>query len=226
MLTTTRPDIMTGETTITFAIRGLAPGYLMENGKAVKRAEPPGPHGRKKTDPTPEEEAESLAYRLSDDVLYAPGEAYRASLLDACETGGHQVKMGRSYKPMVMFLQAAIFVAPGFECCPLVHPGTGALLTEYEIAEHRIRNATTGGSIVRCRPWVREWATQVTFVVDPSIPLDAEAVPVKLQALMTDAGRRIGVGGFRPYVTTRQKHRGRGGPYGRFVAEIVAVHGK
>lgn len=190
--------------TITFDVRGTY--ALLMSSASNMRAQDGGP--TRKRIPTPEDEAESRAYRLPDGVLYLPSAAFRSALID----GGTGLRI--KTQSLTNLLASTCFVVDGYEQCPLVHPETSELLRTYEIDTRRA--VVQGNGIMRSRPLIRAWATQVTLEYDPDVTR-----PSLLLEIFNRAGHRVGVGDYRPQPPKKIKNKGQGGPFGRFEAELV-----
>lgn len=189
--------------TITFDVVGTY-GIIMHNALGMARTDPNA--ATKKRIPTPEEEAEASAYRLSNDVLYMPADAFRSALID----GATGLRIGTRGLPKI--ISTTTFVVPGHEYCMLADPETGEMLTTYEIDTRRV--VIQGNGIMRSRALVPRWATQVTLEFDTSSVKESLLLQV-----MNLAGHRVGVGDYRPRPPIWAK--GKGGPYGRFEASIA-----
>ena len=155
----------------------------------------------KKVIPTPEEEAENLAYRTDDGDLYIPTIAFRASMLRA--SVGEKIDK-RAAKAT---LSGSVFVLE--EQARLFHPDTGEVLTEYVIDQRRVVVQRAG--IVRSRPRLNEWAT--TFELDCDLDVLGEGTAAEiLTRYLSVAGSTVGVGDYRPEKT---------GMFGRYTVEVV-----
>lgn len=89
--------------------------------------------------------------------------------------------------------------------------GSGAVIIEQDMIEHEIQTwdvdrrpvVVQRARIIRSRPILKEWA--LSFNVE----FDEDEVPKEvLKELFDYAGRRVGIGDYRP---------GLGGPFGRFI---------
>jgi hypothetical protein len=136
----------------------------------------------------PKEEAERGAYRLQSGELYQPAEHIERSMF----WGAKFHKIGR--KSAASLVPAGIFVKER----QLPH-GT----REYEIDSRRVVIRATGNAIVRHRPRLDSWKLSFHLEVDAAI-FKKDLV----LAILQDAGRKVGVGDFRPQ---------RGGSFGRFI---------
>ena len=73
----------------------------------------------------------------------------------------------------------------------------------WEVDERPIRNPATGGRFLRYRPRFNEWAVEFSVEIDETM-----IGPKLFRQLVDDAGKKIGLGDFRPACK---------GPFGRFV---------
>lgn len=142
---------------------------------------------------TPREQAEKTAYRNPETgELYLPGPNLFAALIEA----GKFHKLGKNK----VTTQKSSLVPAGLLVEELMIP-LGA--REFEVDSRRVRIPATGGCIMRHRARVDAWEAGFTLQVDETV-----FAPVFVRALLDDAGKKIGVGDYRP--ATR-------GPFGRFV---------
>lgn len=74
---------------------------------------------------------------------------------------------------------------------------------DFEVDSRRAVNQNTGGAVMAHRPRIDNWRTSFTLDIDETL-----FAPEFVRVLVDDAGRRIGVGAYRPE---------RKGPFGRFV---------
>jgi hypothetical protein len=180
----------------TYRIVGISP-LLLHNPAGSMEAGGKKGVGTKKI-PTPEDEAEAGTYRTESGQLYLKSISFRSALLEACK-GRRIGKIGAK-----AVLGGSVFNTD--EICPLVDPKTGKPVKTYRINAMRAviqkKNA-----VIRHRPQIDAWATEVRFEIDGDL-VSTEVVT----ELLGMAGRMAGVGDYRPQ---------RGGPYGRFTAELV-----
>lgn len=135
----------------------------------------------------PEAAAERAAYRLPTRELYQPADHIERSFVQAA--GLHKIGK-RSAKSVA---GAAVCISPR----EIPHG-----LREYVVDSRRVVIAATKGAVVRHRPRLDSW--RLTFTLD----LDDELIHPRLaEQILIDAGKRIGIGDFRP---------AKGGPFGRF----------
>lgn len=142
---------------------------------------------------SPREQAERSAYRdVKTGNLYLPGPNLFAALVDA----GKFHKLGKNK----VTTQRSSLVPAGLLVEDLMIPlGT----QHFEVDSRRVRIPATGGCVMRHRARLDAWQATFTLDVDETV-FTANFV----RALMDDAGKKIGLGDYRP--ATR-------GPFGRFV---------
>ena len=143
----------------------------------------------------PREQAEKVAYRDSDGVLYLPGAAFARLLREA--GGGHKAKGTR--RSMKYVLPTAVRVPQ--ETVPLRN-GDGKAAKTFEVDSRPVVIPSTKGRIMRFRPRLNVWSAQFVVSVDETL-ID----PAFVHQLVEEGGRQIGVGDYRPE---------RGGPFGTF----------
>lgn len=141
---------------------------------------------------TPREQAEKKAYKDSDGMLYIPGPNIFACIIQA----GKYHKNGKS---KVTTLKSSLIPA-GMALSKIVCPlGT----KDFEVDSRSVVIPATGGRIMAHRPRLDEWSLSFTLEVDEDM-FSAEFA----RLVIDDAGRKIGLGDFRP---------DRKGPFGKFV---------
>lgn len=135
--------------------------------------------------PTPEDEAEAGAYRLPDGQCAIPAISFRSAIIEAA---GAWKASGRrsSMRTILSHLEIQD------ELLPLWHPEDGSPLNHYVIDRRRARVQKAG--ILRCRPRFDRWSVTFTLVYDELLLTQPEI----LKDIATDAGRRFGVGDYRP----------------------------
>ena len=180
-----------------FKVRGLSP-LLMHSAAGMKA--PDSGTAKRKTIPSPAEEAEAGCYRDEAGDFYMPSEAFRSALVDA----GVGRKLGRSSAKKV--LAANVFTTAN-DRAALYDPDSGASLHDYAVDSRRAVVQKQG--IVRSRPRLDRWAATFELEYDP----DFVSVAV-LRDVLALAGRQVGVGDFRPRPPVWST--GRGGRFGRF----------
>jgi hypothetical protein len=170
--------------TINVSIVGMTPLIVNRFHERAQDEASSGVHSRGER-PAPDEDAQERLY-MNGHGPYIPGENIRQSIIGAA--GRH--KIGRR--------AATTDVAAGIYISPFELPIEG----EWHTDSRAVVIKATGGRIVRHRPMFDEWAIQF------QLQLDQDLVSEKLmQAVLTDAGRLVGLGDFRP---------AKKGPYGRF----------
>lgn len=148
---------------------------------------------------TPREQASPKRYIDKDGWLILPGPNLWSALVDA----GKFHKVGRA-----KLTTAKSSLVPSF--LQIVEPelyfsnGDGCTRTKHwEVDSRTVVIPATGGRIPCHRPRLDTWALSCTLDVDTD-----GADPALVRTLVDDAGRKIGIGDFRP---------ARKGPFGRFV---------
>lgn len=145
---------------------------------------------------TPREQAEKKLYIDEHGVLHLPGPNIFRAIIDA----GAFHKAGRSKITTQKSSLVPAAVALVEMTCPI--KGTSGD-PQWEVDSRSVVIPSTGGRIMCHRPRVDAWRISFTLEVDTgmfSLPL--------VRQLLDDAGKRIGLGDFRP---------ARKGPFGRFV---------
>lgn len=147
---------------------------------------------------TPRVAAEAVSYRNAEGILYHPGAAINRLLRES--GGSHKIKGSRKSAKFVV--PAAVLVLD--DTIALHMPGDpNTPLTAFEVDSRPVVIPSTKGRVMRHRPRLDAWG--MTF----SVEIDDELLPPDfIHQLLTEGGRRLGVGDFRPE---------RGGPFGRFM---------
>jgi hypothetical protein len=141
---------------------------------------------------SPREEAAGRAYADDKGQLYLPG----ANLFAALIAAGVFHKIGRRQ----VTTRDTSLIPAGVTIEELVCPlGTD----HFEVDSRSVVNQTTRGRIMCHRPRLDKWRVSFTLDVDTTV-FD----PRLVRAVLDDAGKKIGVGNFRP---------ARKGPFGKFV---------
>ncbi len=172
--------------TVTFnvQVQGLTPLLINRFHKDAAAEATSGSHSRKER-LSPEEDAASRLYSNGHGPFF-PAENIRQSIIAAA--GRH--KIGR--RAATSDVAAATYVSP-FEI---------PLQGEWHVDARAIVIPATKGRVLRYRPMFDEWSLNF------NLQLDTDLVSERLMRdIVTDAGRLVGVGDFRP---------ARKGPYGRF----------
>ena len=173
------------ERAIEVEITGEEPGLLMNSPQAM--LDQARSKSKKSTEkPTPEESAESSAYKMKDGTLCLHSEHLKGSLINS--SGAYKIgKKG-----------AAQFVAGTVRVWPReISLGT----KQYEIDIRPV--VIQRNRILKARALLPEWKARFYLIYDPTYGITG---PV-LKAMLTEAGRRVGVLDFRP------QHRGEFGRY-------------
>lgn len=141
---------------------------------------------------TPREQAEPKLYAETDGALYVPG----ANIFAAIIAAGIFHKVGK--KQLTTAKSSLIPAGCIIEdlVCPL---GT----KKWEVDSRSVVNPSTQGRMMCHRPRLDKW--EVTFTLDVD---DTVFDPKLIRQVVDDAGKKIGLGDFRPQ---------RKGPFGRFV---------
>lgn len=141
---------------------------------------------------TPREQAAKKAYSDDEGNLYIPGPNIFSCLIQAGKfhkSGKSKVTTSKSsLVPAGMALREVV--------CPL---GT----KDFEVDSRSVVIPATGGRIMAHRPRLDNWSLSFSLEVDESM-----FSPEFVRLLVDDAGRKIGLGDFRP---------DRKGPFGKFV---------
>lgn len=184
------------EKKISFRIVGKTP-LVMNNPMSYSRD---SGDAKRKTIPTPEDEAKSKAYMNEDGTLYAKGEWFMGSMRKAASG----LKIGK--------ISAKVVLAAGFqvadETMPLVHPKTKKPLKDYEI--YVCRAVVQRQGVLRARPRLAEWSCTLNCLYDDEI-----LSPKQIFQILTQAGKISGVGDQRPGAPSTP------GRYGTFMVEEI-----
>lgn len=180
----------------TYRITGVSP-ILQNNPAKMQRSGPDTLKGGKKVY-DPKVEAEAAVYRNERDEIVVPSIAFRASMFKAA-TGR---KIGKMSAKTV--IAAAVF--PVEAQCILLSAKTGAPIKEYEI--HSCRCVVNKAGIIRCRPMIDGWATDLVLELDTDF---APGLHKVVAELLNVAGKVAGVMDWRPEKL---------GTFGRFTAEL------
>jgi hypothetical protein len=146
---------------------------------------------------TPREQAERRLYADENGVLHIPGPNLFRAIID----GGIFHKAGKSKvtTQKSSLVPAAITLLE--LTCPLLAPS--GVDVKWEVDSRSVVIPSTGGRIMAHRPRVDQWRLRFTLEVDTTM-FTFQLV----RQIVDDAGRRIGLGDFRP---------SRKGPFGKFV---------
>jgi len=138
-----------------------------------------------------EKDAEERAYRMESGELYTPSTHIMGAIIAAA---GHK-KIGR--RSAATFAAGGMYVQPDF-----IGHGTD----EYVIDSRPVR--IQKARIMRHRPKLESWKLEFTLDFDDDV-----FHPDLVKEILEIAGRRIGIGDFRPQ---------RKGPFGRFMVTHFA----
>ena len=155
---------------------------------------------------TPREAAESCCYRDATGYLWLPGPSIGSMLREA----GSSHKQKGTRKSLKWIVPAAAIVQE--DRIPLFNIKTGKQrkrLKDFEVDSRPVVIPATKGRIMRHRPRLDEWSADFTIEIDEEV-LDVDTI----QILLTEGGKRIGVGDFRP---------GCGGSFGRFLIKSWTI---
>ncbi len=147
---------------------------------------------------TPREQAEVKRYSDEQGRLYIPGPNIFACIIAA----GTFHKAGKSKLTTLRTSLIPAGVMVDDLVCNLID-ADGNPLTEWEVDSRSVVIPATGGRIMCHRPRVDAWSAMFTLDVDTTM-----FSPALVRAVVDDAGKKIGLGDFRP---------ARKGPFGRFV---------
>lgn len=178
---------------IKFTVRGRLPGMLQSNPVGTMKEKKAGPTQI----PTAEVEAERGTYRDEEGRIQFPMTAVKKSMLNGAK--GH--KFGRSAVTTILRGNILDVFSPDgdMEWLHLTDHAENPL-TDYEIDVRRVVVSTA--SVLRARPLLREWQTQLVIEYDESA-IKAEMI----QRYLERAGKVVGWGDYRPEC---------GGIFGRF----------
>jgi len=147
---------------------------------------------------TPREQAESKRYSDPDGFLFVPGPNIFSCLIAA----GAFHKAGRSKLTTHKTSLIPAGIAIDDLVCALVNENDEPE-KDWEVDSRSVVIPSTGGRIMCHRPRVDKW--RLSFVADVDTSMFS---PTLVRALVDDAGKKIGLGDYRP---------ARKGPFGRFV---------
>ena len=140
---------------------------------------------------TPREQAAKTAYMDTNGMLYVPGPNVFRSIIEA----GKYHKAGKSK----VTTQKSSMVPAGISIRELVLPLETKL---FEVDSRSVVIPSTGGRIMKHRARLDEWKLTFTLDID-----DSMFCLSFVRQLVDDAGRRVGLGDYRP---------DRKGPFGKF----------
>lgn len=175
-------------------VEGLPPGLLMHRFSEKSEAEEEVRAIREDRGTT-RERAEQVAYRDDNGNLYAPSTWFFRSMI---EVGAYRKQRG-SRKSMKYIIPAAVVIPADVVNLTDIN---GKPITDFEVDARPVVIPSTKGRIMCYRPRIEEWRATFPMEVDTTIIGVDDA-----HQLLEDAGRRQGVGDFRPQTK---------GPFGRF----------
>lgn len=145
---------------------------------------------------TPREQATKKLYTDEKGVLHIPGPNLFRAVIDA----GTFHKAGKS--KVTTQKSSLVPAAMGIIelTIPVLNPAGGAV--QWEVDSRAVVIPSTGGRVMAHRPRIDRWKLAFTVEYDPTM-----FSPSLVRALIDDAGRRVGLGDFRP---------ARKGPFGKF----------
>lgn len=182
----------------TFRITGVSP--ILQNNPAKMQASKDDSLKSGKRVYDPKIEAEAAVYRNERKEIVVPSIAFRASLFKA----GTGRKIGKMSAKTV--IAAAVF--PVETHCILVGQKNNKPIKDYVI--HSCRCVVNKAGIIRCRPLIDAWATDLVLELDTDFAPGLQKVVTEL---LNIAGKVAGVMDWRPE---------RLGTFGRFTAELKA----
>lgn len=147
---------------------------------------------------TPREQAEPKRYADKNGMLFIPGPNIFATLVAAGVF--HKVGKSKLTTMKTSLIPAGIMVEE--LVCPLN-------TDQWEVDSRSVVIPSTGGRIMCHRPRIDKWECPFTLDIDETM-----FSPALVRAIIDDAGKKIGLGDYRP---------SRKGPFGRFVVKTWAV---
>lgn len=167
-----------------FHVVGDSP-LLMHNPRSMIRNS--GGTTKRKTIPSPEEEAELGTYRDAEGFLVFPTIGFRGAFYRAMS--GYKVGK-KSLRSLLGHTRVKD------EWTHILHPETKKKLKSYEIDVRRAVVQRQG--IMRARPKIDNWAMVVDFMMNAEIAtMTEEQLLVQATAILNEAGQTVGVGDFR-----------------------------
>lgn len=172
-----------------FSIVGMSP-LLTHNPASMGSQKDATPKKGGKKIPTPEEEAEAGLY-VQDGKFCFPGIGIRNSIIKAAADWGPL-----SGKKRGTLAQSVVHLVLKEEMVPILEPG-GKPVKNYVIDTRRAVVQRQG--IKRSRPRFESWRIDFTLVYD-DVALGQNEIEVRgiLENVINDAGKRIGLGDYRP----------------------------
>jgi hypothetical protein len=180
---------------INIVIQGVSPLICNKFGDATAMSASAGDRGSSAgiDRGTPQEIAESKLYCGLDGKVMVPSPNLLRSLVD----GGSFTKLGK--KQVTTARSSMLYSCLSIEAAeiPIIHT------QPWRVDTRAVRIPSTGGRILAHRPVFDDWALEFEVELDTSI-VNAKL----LRQIVDDAGKRIGLGDFRPATK---------GPYGRYL---------
>lgn len=144
----------------------------------------------------PRDQAEANCYRLADGTIGHPAQAIARAMRDA----GVAYKVKGTRQTLKYVLPAAVRMLEEF--IQIVDPATGKAMKEIEVDSRSVVNQKVKVRLMCHRAKIEKWIGR------GRLSLDTELVaPEVAHQILNDAGRRLGIGAFRPQS---------GGPFGVF----------
>jgi hypothetical protein len=146
-----------------------------------------------KKEPTREEVAELACYRLADGSCGIPALAVRGAVV-AAATDYKVEKKRYSLAKLLQGMEIAPMEFLTIEC-------DGAPATDYAIDTRRAVNKNTKGAIIVHRPkFPAGWRLNFSLILDDDLfkNMAADDVRSTITSVLNDAGKRIGIGSYRP----------------------------
>jgi len=141
---------------------------------------------------TPREQAAKKTYSDDKGNLYIPGPNIFACIIEA----GKFHKAGKSK----VTTKKSSLIPAGMALLEIICP---LETKDFEVDSRSVVIPATGGRIMAHRPRLDKWGLSFTLEVD-----DSMFAPELVRQIVDDAGRKVGLGDFRP---------DRKGPFGKFV---------
>jgi hypothetical protein len=148
----------------------------------------------------PREQAALKRYCDEDGRLFIPG----PNIFSAIVQAGAFHKAGKSKLTTMKSSLVPAGLSVSDLICPLLDDA-GKPLKAWEVDSRSVVIPSTGGRIMCHRPRIDHWFCQINVEIDESV-----FAPKLIRALFDDAGKKIGLGDYRP---------ARKGPFGRFVVD-------
>lgn len=146
---------------------------------------------------TPRDAAARAANKAPNGTFYFSGQAISRLLREA----GSSHKLRGSRKSLRFIVPSAILV--GQDTVTILNGDGKSPVKDFEVDSRPVTIPATKGRVMRHRPRFDDWSAAFTIEIeDDTLP------PDMVQQLLTEGGRRLGIGDFRPE---------KGGPFGRFM---------